>query len=47
MNQSNLIGNTGSWREARENEFKRVTIGFVFFWLDEKVSRVFLANRVA
>ena len=49
MNQSKLKVNTRSWGEARENVSERVTIGFGFtsdFWLDEKVARVFLANRV-
>ena len=44
MNQSKLIGNTGSWREARENEFKWVTIGFGFFLIGWKSGASFLSR---
>ena len=47
MNQSELVANTCSWRQARENAFEQVTIGFSFTsdWL--RKWREILANHKA
>ena len=48
MNQSEIKTNTCRRRQARENAFKYVTIGFPsFYFLLVKVARDFFANHKA